>query len=101
MTTEQIEATYRLILSGAPNPIFDYLTTREVYYLAKAHELANLNHFLNFWNDGRDKTPLRQIIAEFYPPQNYNNTLEEAISHPGYEELQVYYNIATTVFKDI
>ena len=101
MTTEEIEATYRLILSGAPNSIFDYLTTKEIYYFAKAHKLANLDHFLKFWQDGRDKTPLHQILAEFYPPQNYNNTLEEAISHTGFEELQVYYNIATTIFKDI
>ena len=67
------------------------------YFYIKAHKLVNVEDFLEYWQDGRDKTPLKVILEVLYhnPPHdlNYGHSLEE-----GIESLEEYVTIAKEIF---
>ena len=71
-----------------------FASTREAYYYVKAHKLAAPAHFYSYWNSGRDKQILRDILNDHYPPLDYCHPLEK-----GYPELTEYYTVAVEVFN--
>lgn len=98
MPTLTIEAIFTKLLNNEDISTLD-ITLQEKYFFYKAHKLADQIHFINYWNDGRSKSLLQDILAAFYPPQTYCNSLEEAITNPGFEPLARYYTIACRIFN--
>jgi hypothetical protein len=70
-----------------------HLPIKEQYFYVKAHKLVALEHFLAFWNDGKDRQPCRDILNAFYPPLEHNH--EEQDGLPG---LSAYVKLARKVF---
>ena len=88
---------FQLVLASASNDeVFKGLTTKEAYFIVKAHKLVASEHFYTFWNDGRDKQILRDILHDHYPPLEYSHKLED-----GYPELTDYVTLAQPIFKDV
>ena len=83
---------FRLLKHGKP---FPSLPIKEAYYLAKAHKLVNKKHFINYWQDGKSKRRLRDILKAYYPPLEYCHKLEN-----GLPLLQYYVKIAKIAFKN-
>ena len=77
------------------NKPFPQLPTKEAYFYAKAHKLVATDHFYAYWNSGRDKQPLIDILADHYPPLKYNHT--QAKGYPG---LDTYVDICKEIFND-
>lgn len=88
-----MRSTFEALKAGKPFPT---LPTHEAYFFAKAHKLVAHNHFISYWNSGRDKQPLTDILSAYYPPLEYNHTQSQGL--PGLDQ---YVLAATQVFKDI
>ena len=93
-TTHPIKETFIALSNNEPLPADMCLV--EAYYFTKAHKLVALDHFMRYWNDGRSKQVLIDILKANYPPLEYNHALED-----GYESLGVYVEIARSVFSNV
>lgn len=91
-TTHPVKETFIALSNNEPLPADMCLV--EAYYFTKAHKLVALDHFMCYWNDGRSKRILTDILKAHYPPLEYNHALED-----GYECLDVYVEIARSVFN--
>lgn len=47
-----------------------------------------------YWNDGRSKQILRDILAAYYPPLEYCHSMEE-----GFVGLDIYVAVAKEIFE--
>ena len=74
-------------------PLPSSMSLLESYYFCKAHKLVAYDHFIAYWNDGRSKQVLRDILDTYYPPLDYCHTMEE-----GFVGLTVYVAAAREVF---
>ena len=90
VTTHLAATVFQLLKNNQSLPDMD-LT--EAYYFVKAHKLVAIDHFIAYWNDGRFKQLLIDILEAHYPPLTYCHPLEE-----GYEGLENYVEIAKTMF---
>ena len=91
ITSYPITATFELLKNNQLLP--SDMCNLELYYFCKAHKLVAYDHFIAYWNDGRSKQPLRDILNSFYPPLNYGHPLEG-----GFVGLTVYVESARQVF---
>lgn len=89
-TTASKVAVFAALKANQPLPD---MSTVETYLFCKAHKLVALDHFLSYWNDGRDKQPLHDILTAYYPPLGYCHSEEN-----GFDLLSDYVAIAKTVF---
>lgn len=71
----------------------EHLTTKEQYFFIKAHQIVDRAHYSSFWNDGRSKQPLIDLLKEHYPPLAEGHSMEN-----GYEGLNKYVEEAKKVF---
>ena len=93
-TTHPIKETFIALSNNEPLPAD--MCTVEAYYFVKAHKLVAFDHFMRYWNDGRSKQVLIDVLNANYPPLEYNHALED-----GYESLGVYVEIARSVFSNV
>ena len=93
-TSHPIRDTFIALSNNQPLPTDMCLV--EVYYFVKAHKLVAFDHFINYWNDGRSKQILVDVLAAHYPPLTYGHSLEN-----GYEGLEIYVEVAQSVFKNL
>jgi len=89
--TTRIYYLFRLLKHGRP---FPSLTLKETYYIAKAHKLVDEEHFYSYWQDGRSKRRLRDILSAYYPPLEYCHSLKT-----GFPKLPYYLHIAKVAFN--
>ena len=75
------------------NQLLPDMSTLEAYLFCKAHKLVAFDHYMTYWNDGRDKQPLHDILTAHYPPLDYCHSEEN-----GFDLLSDYVAIAKTVF---
>ena len=90
-TSHSMHETFTALKNNQPLP--DDMCLLEIYYFAKAHKLVAYDHFITYWNDGRSKQPLRNILKAYYPPLEYCHAMEE-----GFVGLTVYVEFAKRVF---
>ena len=79
--------------ANQPFPVF--ASTKEAYFYVKAHKLVAPGHFYQYWNDGRSKQPLIDILKGNYPPLEYCHDQPK-----GYPGLDAYVTLANEVFND-
>lgn len=90
-TSHSMLDVFTILKNNGPFPTD--MCTVEAYYFAKAHKLVAYDHFMAYWNDGRSKQILRDVLAAHYPPLKYCHTMEE-----GFVGLDVYVAVAKEVF---
>lgn len=79
--------------ANQPFPVF--ASTKEAYFYVKAHKLVAPSHFYQYWNDGRSKQPLTDILNDHYPPLEYCHDQPK-----GYPGLDAYVTLANEAFND-
>ena len=72
--------------------IFGGMCTKEVYFYAKAVWVVNIEEFYGFWQDGRSKALLTQVLKDHYPPLKDCHEQKD-----GYEGLDEYVAVAKTI----
>ena len=92
-TSHPIRDTFIALNNNQPLPTDMCLV--EAYYFVKAHKLVTFDHFIKYWNDGRSKQLLNDILTAYYPPLTYGHSLED-----GYEGLEIYVEVAQSVFNN-
>ena len=90
-TSHPIHDTFIALKNNQPLP--DDMCLLEACYFIKAHKLVAYDHFIAYWNDGRSKQILRDILAAYYPPLEYCHPMEE-----GYVGLDIYVAVAKEIF---
>lgn len=90
-TSHSLVDVFTTIKNNGPLPTA--MCTAEAYYFVKAHKLVAYDHFIKYWNDGRSKQILRDILNDHYPPLSTNHALED-----GYIGLTIYVSVAKSVF---
>lgn len=57
------------------------LNTLASYYVVKAHKLANAPHFAQYWGNGQDKEPLKEVLRALYNEDTlpYCHTIKDAL----------------------
>lgn len=84
---------FEQLKANQPFPVF--ASTKEAYFYVKAHKLVAQAHFHQYWNDGRSKQPLTDILNDHYPPLEYCHDQPK-----GYPGLDAYVTLANEVFND-
>ena len=90
-TSHSMYDTFIALKNNQPLP--DDMCLLEIYYFVKAHKLVAYDHFNAYWNDGRSKQVLHDILDAYYPPLKYCHTMEE-----GFVGLTVYVAAAREIF---
>ena len=78
----------------ANKPFPTFTSTKEAYFYIKAHKLVAHDHFIHYWQDGRSKQPLIDVLADHYPPLEHCHEQSQ-----GYAGLDAYANMANEVFN--
>lgn len=81
---------FQLLKTGLDLPP---MSTAEAYFYVKAHKLVARADFSQYWNSGRNKQLLRDILTDHYPPLEYCHDQDN-----GYVGLDVYVDLAKTIF---
>lgn len=71
------------------------MSTAEAYFYVKAHKLVARADFNQYWQSGRDKQLLGDILADHYPPLEYDHDQAK-----GYVGLDTYVDLAKEVFNE-
>ena len=90
-TSHPMLDVFTILKNNGPFPTD--MCTVEAYYFVKAHKLVAYDHFIKYWNDGRSKQILHNILNDHYPPLQYCHALED-----GYTGLDIYVSVAKSVF---
>ena len=90
-TSHSMYDTFIALKNNQPLP--DDMCLLEIYYFCKAHKLVAYDHFIAYWNDGRSKQVLHDILDAYYPPLKCCHTVEE-----GFVGLTIYVAAAKEVF---
>ena len=90
-TSHSMIDVFTILKNNGPFPTD--MCTVEAYYFVKAHKLVAYDHFIKYWNDGRSKQILHDILNDHYPPLATNHALED-----GYIGLIIYVSVAKSVF---
>lgn len=90
-TSHPMTTVFELLKNNQPLPTG--MCDLEIYYFCKAHKLVAHDHFIAYWNDGKSKQPLRNVLTAFYPPLEYNHKLED-----GFLGLASYVESAKQIF---
>lgn len=85
-------SVFLALKANKPFPVF--ATTREAYFYVKAHKLVAYDHFIKYWQDGRSKQPLIDILDDHYPPLEHCHEQSK-----GYAGLDAYVNMVNEVFN--
>jgi len=90
----EIENVFKQMKQGKrAEKVFPNADTKQYYFFYKAHKLANLLDFTDYWSKQTDKQILRDILKEHYPPLGYNHK-----EKGGYPNISYYVKIAKTIF---
>ena len=90
-TSHSMTTVFELLKNNQPLP--SDMCLLELYYFCKAHKLVAHDHFIKYWNDGKSKQPLRDILKAYYPPLDYGHELKD-----GFVGLTVYVEFAKQAF---
>lgn len=70
MTVKQIVHIYEEIKAGVDvfqtNPLIVSNPVIIHYYIIKAHKIVCMEHYHDYWNDGRSKDPIRAVLSSLY-----------------------------------
>ena len=90
-TSHSMTTTFELLKNNQPLP--PDMCLLEIYYFCKAHKLVAHDHFIKYWNDGRSKQVLHDVLDAYYPPLKCCHTMEE-----GFVGLTIYVAVAKEIF---
>ena len=90
-TSHPMHDTFTALKNNQPLP--DDMCLVEAYYFIKAHKLVAFDHFIAYWNDGRSKQILHDILDAYYPPLKCCHAMEE-----GFVGLDIYVAVAKEIF---